>query len=76
MKVCHFCHQDYERGINASHWTGTEYIRVNVCSTASCRKAIASAPRRPRRPRQAQPLYGDVAWVALANGLDIYGQRA
>jgi hypothetical protein len=50
-KTCHFCSASYDRGINTPHWTGTEYVRIMVCSSDTCRGLIASAPRKPRQPR-------------------------
>lgn len=51
-KTCYFCKSEESKSINAAHWTGTEYVRVDVCADEACRDQIASAPRRPRRQRQ------------------------
>lgn len=71
--ACHFCAAEFERGINANHWTGTEYVRVDVCSEPACRALLASAPRRPRTPRAPRPLYGDYAMLARLNGISTDG---
>ena len=68
-KTCTFCQTSYDRGINANHWTGTEYVRVDVCCEPACRKALKSAPRRPRTPKSPRPLYGDYAMLARINGI-------
>ena len=52
---CHFCPAEDAR-INGCHWTGTEYIRVEVCDPCYDSGSLASAPKRPRRKRTAQPL--------------------
>jgi hypothetical protein len=67
MNTCYFCSETYDRGINACHWTGSEYIRVHVCSETACRDQIAEAPRAPRRPRR-QPSVDTVSggWSAAA----------
>ena len=65
MRECHFCQGTYERGMNAPHWTGDEYVRVTVCGESACRDAIAKAPRKPRKPRNVEPVRVDGGgWAA------------
>jgi hypothetical protein len=62
--------------LSGNHWTGTEYVRVDVCDAHA--SSLAKAPRKPRQKRQPQPLYGDMAWLAAINGVrtDGTGRRA
>lgn len=62
--ACYFCQNEYARNMNASHWTGTEYIRVDVCKDADCRSLPASAPRKPRVKREA-PMTDVGGWAAI-----------
>jgi hypothetical protein len=48
--ACHFCTSPNAR-INGCHWTGAEYIRVDVCDSCYDAGKLVTAPRRPRRPR-------------------------
>jgi hypothetical protein len=51
---CHFCPTMIggTRIINGPHWTGTAYIRVDLCSECYTAGKLQSAPRRPRQPRK------------------------
>lgn len=58
MIKCHFCPRTLgtlrdgdAATVNACHWTGTEYVRVDIC--AGCYQAgkVAKAPRKPRKSR-------------------------
>ena len=71
MAACHFCGAEGAR-LNANHWDGAAYHRVDVCLTGECRSRLASAPKRPRAPRRAKRapvLYGDFAQLAAFNGM-------
>ena len=59
MTICHFCPEPGK--INAPHWTGTEYIRVDVCDND--RDELARPPRKPRQPRPEPQLAGEWAMV-------------
>lgn len=54
--------------MNANHWTGTEWVRVDVCEATACRDQLASRPRRPRRPRQ--PVILDAGGWAMVPSLN------
>lgn len=56
-KPCYFCLTPGAK-MSAPHWTGTEYVRVDLCQTGDCREQLASAPRRPRRMPQPVILDG------------------
>jgi hypothetical protein len=71
LGACHFCGQTGTR-IEGNHWTGTEYVRVPVCSDDFSK--LAKAPRKPRKPRQPAPLPA-TDWnmlVAFSNGRKRY----
>lgn len=36
---------------NGNHWTGTEYIRVDLCVKCLSLNKLQTAPRRKRQPR-------------------------
>ena len=62
MTTCYFCEREqtltnsagttYSTLINESHWTGTEYIRVDHCG--DCK--VSSHPRKPRSKRQPRQI--------------------
>lgn len=77
-KQCYFC--DSSLGtladgdachVNGPHWTGSEYIRVDLCGGCHSTGHPASAPRKPRRKR-TQPAYAATDW----NMLVAFSQRA
>jgi hypothetical protein len=65
-RQCHFCPAALHGAgtINGAHWTGTEYVRVDLCSECFAAGKLASAPRRPRQPRRA-PVYAATDWNML-----------
>jgi hypothetical protein len=65
---CHFCQAPGAR-LNGNHWTGTEYVRVNICDADACQAAWT--PRRPRRaPRPRQPVILDAGGWAMVPALN------
>jgi hypothetical protein len=76
--TCHKCQNGYERGVNGNEWTGTEWVRVNLCLDCYHAVGFTQKPRQPRRPRQARALYGDYAQLAMLNGIrtDGTGRKA
>jgi hypothetical protein len=70
--TCHFCTTGAR--INGCHWTGTEYVRVDVCDACYDAGRLAKHPRKPRQARQArrQPVINMASdWnmlVALTKG--------
>jgi hypothetical protein len=57
-ETCHFCTRtlgtlrDGDAAlVNGCHWTGAEYARVDLCAGCFDAGKLATAPRRPRRPR-------------------------
>lgn len=57
-------------GVNANHWTGDRYVRLDACQACYLAGRFAKAPRAPRRPRRPRPaLYGDFATIAAINGI-------
>lgn len=60
--TCSFC-QSTGRLLNAPHWTGTEYVRIDVCTDH--RDDIARRPRNPRKPKPQPQLAGDWAMFGM-----------
>jgi len=67
-KTCHFCGTHEDVRLNACHWTGTEYVRVDVCMSHECRGQVADRPRQPRRKRQ--PVILDAGGWAMIPSLN------
>jgi hypothetical protein len=65
--TCYFCSGDLPRigTINGCHWTGTEYVRVDLCSDCYGAGRLASAPRRPRQRRTAPAAVPATDWNML-----------
>jgi predicted CxxxxCH...CXXCH cytochrome family protein len=63
---CHFCPTMIGGAgtINGPHWTGTEYIRVDLCNGCHAAGKLKSAPRRNRQPRET-PVYAATDWNML-----------
>ncbi len=66
--TCHFCQARLGRfALNTAHWTGTHFMRVDVCDAPTCRGQVARRPAAPRRARRQAVQVGDVAgWSAAA----------
>lgn len=64
MTACDFCGAEQDHMLSSPHWTGTEYVRANVCRSSGCRGQLADAPRKPRRKRETRGLIVDGGgWV-------------
>lgn len=55
---CYFCSTELgtlsdgnNAHANGAHWTGTEYVRVDLCLGCMNRGNLESAPRRKHQPR-------------------------
>jgi len=71
MPACHFCATELPifGYVNGNHWTGTEYVRVDLCSDCYSAGQLAKAPRRPRKPRATVAPATDWNYlVAFSNG--------
>ncbi len=69
--TCHFCAREIGHAvvratgdldrctINGPHWTGTEYVRVDMCGGCQAARKPAQAPRKPRQRREPAVYAGD-----------------
>ena len=62
-KACHFCGQPAR--IEGNHWTGTEYVRVPICSADFAAGKLARHPRKPRQRRTRQDAVPATDWNYL-----------
>lgn len=70
--ACHFCTRALgllrdgdAAAVNGCHWTGTEYVRVDLCAGCFDGGKLATAPRKPRQ-RRARATVPASDWNMLA----------